>query len=119
MQQCESTRNVFATGKLDDVYDVTICKDFLNIDNTPFLSMCNNYGLLLNIDWLQPYKHIEYSVGVMYLVILNLLRPVRFKRENVILFGVIPGPCEPPLTINSLSLVAVTLVYLTYLISAR
>lgn len=24
----------------------------------------NNYGLLLNIDWLQPY-HVAYSVGVI------------------------------------------------------
>ena len=65
--------------------------------------MCNNFGLLLNIDWVKPYKQIEYSVGVMYLVILNLPHPVHFKRENVILFGVIPGPCEPPLTIKLLS----------------
>ena len=37
----------------------------------------------------------------MYLVILNLPRSIRFKRENVILIGVIPGPCEPSLSVNS------------------
>ena len=67
----------------------------------PFLSKNNCYGLLLNIDWLQPYKHTQHSVGVIYIVILNLSRSVRFKRENVILFGIIPGPNEPSLTINS------------------
>lgn len=44
---------------------------------------------------------ITYSVGVIYLVILNLPRSIRYKRENVILFGVIPGPSEPSLTVNS------------------
>ena len=45
--------------------------------------------------------NIEYSVGVMYLVILNLPRSIRFKWENVTLFGIIPGPCEPSLSVNS------------------
>lgn len=101
VQQCESTRSKFSTLGLSDVYDGTIWKDFLTVDGVPFLSENNNYGLLLNVDWLQPYKHITYSVGVVYLVVLNLPRAIRFKRENVILFGVIPGPCEPSLTINT------------------
>ena len=76
-------------------------KDFLIADHCPFLSECNNnYGLLLNINWLQPYKYIEYSVGVMYLVIFNLPSSIRFKRENIP-FGVFPGPCEPSLSVNS------------------
>ena len=101
IQMCESTRNSFDSMNFTDVYDGSIWKDFMTVEGRPFLSVCNNYGLLLNIDWLQPYKHIEYSVGVMYLVILNLPRSVRFKRENVILFGIIPGPCEPSRTINT------------------
>ena len=32
---------------------------------------------------------------------MNLLRNERFKRENVILVGIIPGPSEPPLNINT------------------
>ena len=101
IHQCESTRKAVGANKLSDVYDGTIWKDFLIVDHCPFLYEYNNYGLLLNIDWLQPYKHIEYSVGVMYLVILNLPRSIRFKRENIILFGVIPGPCELSLSVNS------------------
>ena len=52
---------------------------------------------------LTGYSHINivYSVGLVYLVILNLPRSIRFKRENVILVGVIPGPCEPSLTVNT------------------
>ena len=73
----------------------------MTVNEVPFLSKSNCYGLLLNIDWLQPFKHTQHSVGVIYIVILNLPRSVRFKRENVILFGIIPGPNEPSLTINS------------------
>ena len=101
IEQCESTREAFATTGLCDVYDGALWKEFLTCNQSPFLSERNYYGLLLNVDWLQPYKHIQYSVGVLYLVILNLPQAIRFKRENVILFGIIPGPCEPSLTMNT------------------
>ena len=35
------------------------------------------------------------------MVLLNLPREIRFKRENVILIGIIPGPKEPELVINT------------------
>ena len=57
--------------------------------------------LMLNVDWFQPFEHFTYSVGVICLVLLNLPQAVRYKRENIILVGVIPGPSEPPLNINS------------------
>ena len=59
------------------------------------------YALMLNVDWMQPFEHTTYSVGVMYLVLMNLPRHERFKRENVILVGLIPGPSEPQLNINT------------------
>ena len=40
-------------------------------------------------------------MGVIFLVILNLPRDIRFKRENVLLFGIIPGPSKPSLTVNT------------------
>ena len=52
------------------------------------------------MDFFQPYKHLTYSVGVIYGV-LNLRRSIRYKCENVILIGVIPGPEEPKHDINS------------------
>ena len=36
----------------------------------------------------------------MYLTIMNLPRTIRFKQENVILIGLIPGPKEPEGDIN-------------------
>lgn len=101
IEQCESTRSQLSASNLSDVYDGKIWKEFQTFDGQAFLSSRNNYGLLLNIDWLQPFEHITYSVGVIILVVLNLPRSVRFKRENVILFGLIPGPSEPSLTVNT------------------
>ena len=56
---------------------------------------------MINVDWFQPYKHTVYSVGVIYLSILNLPRSLRFKRKNILLIGIIPGPSEPKHNINS------------------
>ena len=45
--------------------------------------------------------HVKYSVGVIYLVILNLPREERCKLENIIVVGIIPGPKEPEKNVNS------------------
>ena len=50
---------------------------------------------------MQPFEHTTYSVGVIYLVLMNLPRHEHFKTENVILAGIIPGPSEPPRNINT------------------
>ena len=60
-----------------------------------------NLALTLNVDFLQLYEHLTYSVGVIYGVVLNLPRNICYKRENVILNGVIPRPEEPKHDINS------------------
>ena len=56
---------------------------------------------MLNIDLFKPCKHVEYSMGAMYLTIMNLPRRLRFRQENVILLGLIPGPREPKRNINA------------------
>ena len=53
------------------------------------------------MDWFQPYKHIEYSVGAIYITILNFPRQLRYRQENSIVVGIIPGPREPKLHMNS------------------
>ena len=55
----------------------------------------------MNVDWFQPFKHTSYSVGAIYVVILNLPRAERFKEENVLLLGLMPGPKEPKLNLNT------------------
>ena len=84
---------------ISDVYDGRIWKKFLN--EKGFFSSQHSIGLMLNIDWFQPYKHRIYSIGVIYLALMNLPRHIRFKRKNIIIVGLIPGPKEPSKIINS------------------
>ena len=85
---------------LRDIYDGTIWKQFQHIDGQPFLASPNVYAFMLNVDWFQPYKHTTSSVGAMYLTVMNLPYTVRYKRENTILLGILPGPSEPEKNIN-------------------
>ena len=51
-------------------------------DGNPFFNVERHYGLMLNVDWFQPFKRrSDYSV-VIYFVIMNLPRSERFKFEN-------------------------------------
>ena len=98
---CEHWRTRASSDVLRDVYDGKIWQEFLTYKGQPFLESEYNLALTLNMDFFQPYKHLTYSVGVIYGVVLNLPRNIRYKRENVILIGVIPGPEEPKHDINS------------------
>lgn len=89
------------TGFFADIFDGQVWKDWQYVEGQPFLASPNNYVFMLNIDWFQPFKHSVYSVGALYMVVMNLPRTERFKLENVILVGLIPGPKEPKLNINS------------------
>ena len=101
IQLCESTRKKDHQDFMTDIYDGKIWQEFLEYNGTKFLSLPYTYGFMLNVDWFQPFEHSTYSVGVIYLAILNLPRDVRYKRENIILVGIIRGPAEPPLNINT------------------
>ena len=95
------TKTINHINMLSDVYDGRVWKEFLKVAGSPFLIAPYTYGLMLNVDWFQPYTHTICSVGVVYLTIMNLPRTLRFKLENVIIVGVIPGPSEPSHDINS------------------
>ena len=83
---------------LGDVYDGNRWKE---LKQSGFFDSPYNLAVSPNIDWFQPYERVKDSVGVLYLCILNLPRHFRYKLENVVLVGIIPGPKEPKLTINS------------------
>lgn len=71
------------------------------MEGLSFLSVPYSWCLSLNIDWFQSFTHVCDSIGAIYLIIQNLPRKDRYKWENMILVGVIPGPKEPSLHINS------------------
>ena len=65
---------------------------FFSINGSPFGSDNRSIGLMMNIDWFQPFKNRnDYAVGVIYFVLLNLPRKIRFKAENVIEPGLKTG----------------------------
>ena len=58
---------------------------------------------MVNLNWFQPFDHVQYSVGVIYAVVLNLPRQERFEIEGVLLIGIIPDiGKEPPNSIFAL-----------------
>ena len=79
-----------------DVYDGSLWSDM-----NSFLEKPNSLALQLNVDWFQPFDHLTYSVGAMYLTVLNLPSTERYKMKNVFLVGILPGPDEPKRDINS------------------
>lgn len=101
-ESCQHWRSRNTSERLSDVYDGKVWNTFLTISEEPFLECPFNLALMLNIDWFQPYKHTISSVGAIYLTIMNLPRALRFKRNNVILLALIPGPSEPKHDINTL-----------------
>lgn len=84
-----------------DVYEGNLWKEMNDINGDKFFLDRRNLGGLLNVDWFQPFSNSEHSVGVIYMVVLNLSRRIRFLPENVIIVGIIPGPREPELVINT------------------
>lgn len=89
-EKCEEWRKrKIPEGVLGDVYDG---QDYQYVNGEPFSAEPNNLALMLNVDWFQPFKYAPYSVGAIYLVILNLPHEDHFKEENMILVGLIPGP---------------------------
>lgn len=103
IEKCEHWRKrstVIPSEYLGDVYDGNVWRKFNSNECNNFLSVPYSYLLTMNIDWFQPFTHSIYSTGAIYLTIQNLPRNERYKIENIILVGVMPGPSEPRLTVN-------------------
>ena len=88
-------------GMLSSVYDGQLWSDFMQYKGVPFLASPHSYASTLNLDGFQPYKHLTYSVGVLYLSVLNLPSHLRYSKAYTIVVGILPGPHEPKLTVNT------------------
>ena len=102
IHNCEEWRKRTQTDSLlSSVYDGQIWNDFKQYEGVPFLAEPHTYALILNLDWFQPYKHITYSIGVLYLSVLNLPSQLRYSNAYTILVGILPGHHEHKLTVNT------------------
>ena len=54
------------------MYDGRVWKEFRVINEKPLLDNPYTFAFSLNVDWFQPFKHVTYSVGEIYLSVLNL-----------------------------------------------
>ena len=89
------SRQQTSDNLLVDVYDGRVWRDFQRNHKEFFEGY--NITLMINCDWFAPYKHVKTnSIGAIYGVILNLPRSIRFKKENVLLFGLIPNMTKEP-----------------------
>ena len=64
-----------------DIYDGKTLKDFLNF--IFFLRGDCNIAFMLNIDWFHRFKYTQYSVGAVYLSIMNLPHKIRLKGQKM------------------------------------
>ena len=87
-------------GCMSDVYDGKVWKDFLSEKYDSFLATKRSIGVMLNVDFFQPYKHVQESYGVIYMTIMNLPRAERFKQQNVLIIGIIPAFEHEPDSLN-------------------
>jgi ssDNA-binding Zn-finger/Zn-ribbon topoisomerase 1 len=84
-------------GLLSDIYDGQIWQTLKDDDDSNFFRSDvadSHIGIMLNLDWFQPYETTTHSTGVIYAAICNLPREIRFKRENMLTLGILPGPRE-------------------------
>src|SRR5579859_6619441 len=85
---------------ITDIYDGQIWKTFKETSDDNSLNFFrseiadSNIGLMLNVDWFQSYEGMIHSTGVIYAAICNLPREICFKRENLLILGILPGPYE-------------------------
>ena len=98
---CELWRKRDKSDELEDSFDGKVWNDFMNPQGVPFLCQPYNFTLSINVDWFQPYEGSVYAAGALYIAILNLPRTECYKANNIHLLGIIPGPKEPELTINT------------------
>ena len=49
------------------IYDGQVWHEYNSDKTKHFLATPHNYLLTLNVDWFQPFSHLQYSVGAIYI----------------------------------------------------
>ena len=107
LEEWRSRLSTTPAGLMTDVYHGRMWAKFQEVldRNTgvrhPFLSRPYKMALTINVDWLQVFEHVVYSVGVIYLTVNNLPREERFKKHNVIIVSTLPRGTEKDLDLDT------------------
>jgi hypothetical protein len=89
--------------EMNDVFDGDMLRSFCGPDGKHFSLGGDEgrYTFSLGIDFFNPLGNKQSgkkkSIGMVSLVCENLPINIRYQPENMFLYGVIPGPNEPPL----------------------
>lgn len=89
--------------EMDDIFDAEVLQNFKGFDCRHFGAGGEEgrYVFSLCVDYFNPLGNKQAgkkrSIGLISLLCLNLPREMRYRPENMFLFGIIPGPNEPPL----------------------
>jgi hypothetical protein len=79
---------------MGDIVDGSVWQEFQTMPGVPgeplLMPSGNGLGMMLNTDGFQPADDRQYNVTATYLVLLNLPRHMRYRKENMILIGLIP-----------------------------
>jgi hypothetical protein len=95
--------NLTPSKEMKDMFDAEILRNFKGFDGQHFSTSREEgrYVFSLCVDYFNPLGNKQAgkkkSIGMISLVCLNLPPDMRYKPENMFLFGIIPGPSEPPL----------------------
>ena len=92
--------NLIRSDILRDTIDGSFYQNFVDNNGVQYLKNYRNLAGLINVDWFQPCENVNITVGVICLVLVNLPREIRFRKENVLIIGVLPGPKESKGNIN-------------------
>src|SRR4051812_35345079 len=66
---------------LTNIYDGRVWKTFKGTDDKTSLNFFRpevHLGLMLNLDWFQPFDGTSHRTGVLYAAICNIPRDIRF-----------------------------------------
>ena len=101
VEKCEIWRHHNSSDSaLRFIYDGKVWKDFQSYDGIPFLSEPLSFAFVLNIDWFQPYKHLSYSVGAIYLTVLNCQVTLDFMKTILYLLAFFLDHTNPSLLLT-------------------
>ena len=70
---------------LADIYDGEIWKNFSDTSGVPYFTpeiADSHFGIMINLDWFQPFESSVYSCGAIYGVICNLPREIGFTKKT-------------------------------------
>lgn len=91
-------------GLMRDIFDGDLLRNFKGPNGKHFSvgDGEGRYVFSLSVDFFNPLENKQagkkISIGIITVVCLNLPPHLRYRSENILLAGIIPGPNEPPIT---------------------